>query len=323
MSRSCATSRIRATASSYPLLISPVYALFESLPDAYAALKVLNAVLMSLAAVPAYLLARRVVRDGLALLAALLAVALPSLAYTGTVMTENVFYPLFLVVTLVLVLVLERPTTTRVVLLFALLGLAFATRVQAVALLPAILIAPFVLSIFERRGLGSTISRVPLAVRSHRGSRRSCRWRSNSSAGARLRTSSAPTRRSTRRATTSVRFSSYLWWHVAELSLYVLVIPLAATIVLLGRARSLDRRLQAFPRGDGLVDGLPRSRRGRVRLAILRPNRGAEPLLRGASLLPSHCSPGSSAGHRALECLQRPQRSSPRYSSSPSPSIAS
>ena len=158
----------------YPLLISPVYALFESLPDAYAALKVLNAVLMSLAAVPAYFLARRVVRDALALLAALLAVALPSLAYTGTVMTENVFYPLFLVVTLVLVLVLERPTTTRVVLLFALLGLAFATRVQAVALLPAILIAPFVLSIFERRGLGSTISRFRSAVRSHGGSRRSC-----------------------------------------------------------------------------------------------------------------------------------------------------
>src|SRR5207342_881869 len=38
----------------------------------------------------------------------------------------------------------------------------------------------------------------------------------------------------------------YLWWHAIELSLYVLVIPLAATIVLLGRARSLDARLQAF-----------------------------------------------------------------------------
>jgi hypothetical protein len=38
----------------------------------------------------------------------------------------------------------------------------------------------------------------------------------------------------------------YLWWHVAELSLYVLVIPLAATIVLVGRARSLDAKLQAF-----------------------------------------------------------------------------
>ena len=71
-------------------------------------------------------------RRGLALLAALLAVALPSLAYTGTVMTENLFYPLFLVVALA---PRPRPRATEprggsrscVVLL----GLAFATRVQA------------------------------------------------------------------------------------------------------------------------------------------------------------------------------------------------
>jgi 4-amino-4-deoxy-L-arabinose transferase-like glycosyltransferase len=143
----------------YPLLISPVYALFESLPDAYAGVKALNAVVMSLAAVPAYFLARRVLRDGLALLAALLSVALPSLAYTGTVMTESVFYPLFLVVVLVLILVLERPTPGRVVLLFALLALAFATRVQAVALLPAIVLAPLLLAVFERRGIKATVSR--------------------------------------------------------------------------------------------------------------------------------------------------------------------
>ena len=36
----------------YPLLISPAYALFDALPDAYAAVKTLNALLMSLAAVP-------------------------------------------------------------------------------------------------------------------------------------------------------------------------------------------------------------------------------------------------------------------------------
>ncbi len=70
---------------------------------------------MSLAAVPAFFLARRVVRDGLALLAALMTIAIPSMAYTGTVMTENAFYPLFLVVALVLVLVLERPTPLLVV----------------------------------------------------------------------------------------------------------------------------------------------------------------------------------------------------------------
>ena len=54
----------------YSILISPAYALFDSLPDAYAAVKTLNALFMSLAAVPAYLLARRVLAPGLSLFAA-------------------------------------------------------------------------------------------------------------------------------------------------------------------------------------------------------------------------------------------------------------
>ena len=44
----------------YPLLLAPAYVLFDSLPDAYAAARTINAVAMSLAAIPAYLLARRV-----------------------------------------------------------------------------------------------------------------------------------------------------------------------------------------------------------------------------------------------------------------------
>ena len=229
----------------YPLLISPVYALFESLPHAYAGVKALNAVVMSLAAVPAFFLARRVMRDGVALLAALLAVALPSLAYTGTVMTENVFYPLFLVAVLVLVLVLERPTVGRVILLLALVALAFATRVQALALLPALLVAPLVLAVFERRGLRSIFSRF--------------RWLYGITVGLgviaigvqlvagrspqELLGAYSPVDEAGYDLGAALR---YLWWHVAELSLYVLVVPLAATIVLVGRARSVDGRLQAF-----------------------------------------------------------------------------
>ena len=47
----------------YPLLISPAYALFDHLTHAYAAVKTINALVMSLAAIPAYLLARRVSRS--------------------------------------------------------------------------------------------------------------------------------------------------------------------------------------------------------------------------------------------------------------------
>ena len=225
----------------YPLLISPVYVLFESLTDAYEGVKTVNALLMSLAAVPAFFLARRVVREGAALLAALMAVAIPSMAYTGTVMTETAFYPLFLLVALVLVIVLERPTPLRVSLLLLLVGLAYATRVQAVALAPAILVAPFVLALFERSSLRATVSRF--------------RWLYGIVAGAVLAVLVVQaTSGSLLGAYEPVRERSYgigealryLWWHVAELSLYVLVIPLAATIVLVAGARSLDARLQAF-----------------------------------------------------------------------------
>jgi hypothetical protein len=225
----------------YPLLISPVYALFDNLVDAYAGVKTLNAFVMSLAAVPAFFLARRVVRDGLALLAAVMTVAVPSMAYTGTVMTENPFYPLFLVVALVLVVALERPTPLSVAGLYALVGLAFATRVQAVALVPAILLAPLVLAVFERRGVRETISRF--------------RWLYGVAAAAVLAVLAiqlaagnllgayAPVGEQVYDLGEVLR---YLWWHIAELSLYVLVVPLAATIVLVARARSLDAKLQAF-----------------------------------------------------------------------------
>ena len=229
----------------YPLLISPAYTLFDGLPNAYAAVKAENALLMSLAAVPAFFLARRVARDGLALLAAVLTVAVPSLAYTGTVMTENAFYPLFLFVVLVLVIVLERPTPLWVILLLVLAGAAYATRVQAVALGPAILLSPLLLAIFEPRSLRSTISRF--------------RWLYGLVGGLAVAVlvgglvlghtpqdllgAYSPVGDRSYDVSDALR---YLWWHVAELALYVLVIPLAATIVLVGRARTLDARLQAF-----------------------------------------------------------------------------
>ena len=97
----------------YPALIAPAFGLFGSVPRAYAVAKDINAVVMSLAAIPAYLLARRLVAPRQALIAAFLSLAIPSLLYTGMLMTENAFYPLFLVTALVLVLTLERPTATR------------------------------------------------------------------------------------------------------------------------------------------------------------------------------------------------------------------
>jgi hypothetical protein len=229
----------------YPLLIAPAYLALDGLVEAYAAVKLINSVVMSLAAVAAYFLARRVVGTWLSLLAGLLAVAVPSLAYTGTVMTENVFYPLFLVVALVLVLVLERPTSLRVAILVGLVMLAFATRVQAATFVPATLLAPVALALLQGFGLRDVLRRfralygplaalgaLALVVRLVAG-------RSPQD----LLGAYEPVGDAEYELDEVLR---YLAWHVAELTLYLLVIPVAATVVLVARARSLDRPLQVF-----------------------------------------------------------------------------
>lgn len=121
----------------YPVAIAPAYALFHNLGDAWMAAKVTNAVLMSLAAIPAYFLGRRLLTQGWALVAATLTVAVPSTVYVSTITTESVFYPLFLCVALSIIRALERPSASRQLMAVGLVGLACLTRAQAVALLAA------------------------------------------------------------------------------------------------------------------------------------------------------------------------------------------
>jgi hypothetical protein len=130
----------------YPILIAPAWAAFKAVPDAYAAAKGINALVMSLAAVPAYFLARRVLGPWASLGAAALAVAIPSMVYTATLMTENAFYPIFLSVILAFVVWLDRPTPANTAFVLGMCLLAFLTRQQAIALLPALLTAPLLVA---------------------------------------------------------------------------------------------------------------------------------------------------------------------------------
>ena len=229
----------------YPILISPAYWFFDALPDAYAAVKTLNSLYMSLAAVPAYFLARRVLGQGLSLVAAALALALPSLAYTGTVMTENVYYPLFLTGALVLVLVLERPTLRRQLVLLAVVGVLFATRVQAVAFLPALVAAPLLLAWLGRRPLRGVLGQfrvlyavlaggaiLVLTLQLARGKSVTDLLGAYSVVGDR---SYDPE--------TVARFFLY---HLAELDLYLGVLPFAALVLLTALARRLEPTLAPF-----------------------------------------------------------------------------
>ncbi len=226
----------------YPVLISPAYAVFDSLTDAYAAVKAINSLVMSLAAVPTYFIARRVAGSTLALLAALLAVALPSLAYTATVMTENLYYPLTLVVVWATLVALARPTWLNAALVLVAVGLALATRSQAVALAAGIVFAPPVLAVVE----GSRLARiraswrlyalfggaaaVVLAAQVARGRSISGLLGAYGVVGDRSYEIGAVLR--------------YWLWHAEEMTLYLGVVPVAATLVLLAQARKLPVRLQ-------------------------------------------------------------------------------
>ena len=157
----------------YPLLLAPAYLLFDSLPDAYAAARTINAVVMSLAAIPAYLIARRLLPTGLSLLAAVLAVALPSLAYTGTLMSENAFYPAFLLAAWALLRALDEPTLQRQPVLLAACGVVTLVRVQGLAVVLAALTAPLLLRLVARRPLRPWVA----ALRRRRRRRRARRSR--------------------------------------------------------------------------------------------------------------------------------------------------
>jgi Dolichyl-phosphate-mannose-protein mannosyltransferase len=223
----------------YPILISPAYALFRSIPTVYTGIKVINSLLMSIAAVPAYLLARRVVSQWGALVVAVLTVAVPSTFYAGTIMTENGFYPIFLLVVLALVAALDAPSVPRVVPFLVALAVAYETRAQAVAVLAAALTAPLVASALARR---------PREALAHR-------WLYVLTAGAAAVAIAAELARghsirSLLGAYAAATHSSYgvgdvaqwLLWHLAELDLYVGVVPVLALVVLCARGRALSGR---------------------------------------------------------------------------------
>jgi len=119
----------------YPTLIAPVWALVDDRYVAYHVVLGLNALLMSFAAIPAYFLARLFVTRTPALLVALLTVLVPSLSYTGAVLTENAFYPLCLLSLLAVARAVRRPTLGAQALALLALGVLTLTRIQGAALL--------------------------------------------------------------------------------------------------------------------------------------------------------------------------------------------
>jgi hypothetical protein len=108
-----------------------------ALGTGYDLLQGLQALVMSLVAVPVYLWGRSLVSRRSALVAAALAVAAPGLTYAGLVMTEVLFYPLLLLAAWAAAEALARPTLRAQALLVLAVAAVAATRLQAIVLLPA------------------------------------------------------------------------------------------------------------------------------------------------------------------------------------------
>ena len=167
------------------------------------------------------------------------------MVYTAIVMTENAFYPVFLLATLALVTLLERPVGVRHAAFFAALALAYLTRTQAVVIAAAAVTAPFLIAAWTPRGFRTTLwsyrwlygilgSAVVLAVAAQ-----VVRGRQLTD----LLGAYAVVGESGYDVGKALHFFVY---HVAELDLYLGVIPFAVAIVLTVKARSLDRPLQVM-----------------------------------------------------------------------------
>jgi hypothetical protein len=116
-----------------PWLTAPAWWI-DSVPDAFAAVKYVQVLLMTGAIFPAYALARLVVSRPWALFAAVATVAAPALSYSSVLVEEPFAYPATALAFLLLVRAVAVPSLGRIALAAGGCGLAALMRSQLVAL---------------------------------------------------------------------------------------------------------------------------------------------------------------------------------------------
>ena len=216
----------------YPLLLAPVWALFDDVATAYGVAKAFNAFVLSLTAVPAYLLARRFMTDAHALVVAALSIAVPSMLYAGTLMTEVALYPAFVLSLFCMTAALERPSLAAQVGALSAIGLASSVKMLAAVLVPAYLAAIILFHWLETRRISELRARLSAYAPT---------WIAFSTLfvaaiGLPLMSGASPLEALGAYAVVlgHIDWAALPWWallHVAELDLYVAVIPFAATVL--------------------------------------------------------------------------------------------
>jgi hypothetical protein len=155
---------IRGGPAHFPAMLEPLAAapfwLFHDPLLAYRLTQAENALAMSLAAIPVYLLTRRLgLGTGLALVSAALAIASPDLFFVSFVLADPLAYPLALTALYAAVCALSRPTRLNQLAFIVLTVLTTLTRIQY-ALLPLVFIAGALA--VERGSFGSALRRFRL-----------------------------------------------------------------------------------------------------------------------------------------------------------------
>ena len=237
----------------YSTLVAPAW-LASAMNVTYGLAKAINVALMTLAAVPVYLWARRLVRPLLALVAAALTLMLPAQLYSGLLLTENAFFPAFLFALCAVAFALERPTVRRQLLAIGVVALPMVFRAQGLVLFAIFPLSILMFAAFEARSAGSARSFVD-AVRSF--------WPSIAIIGVlpvlyvapKLATGEAGEFLGAYAGVAKERYEwgdvvHWVYVHAAELSLVLGVAPLAAFLLLvalmLGKRYAATRAERAF-----------------------------------------------------------------------------
>ena len=147
---------IRGASAGFPALLQPMLTapawLLDDVESSFRVVQTVGALLMSLAAIPAFLLARRVgIGARAALAVAALAVLVPDLVYAAWVVAEPVAYPLVLAAVLAGTAALVRPGSRTQLAFLALAALAALARAQFVVLPLCFLAAVLAMGLRERR----------------------------------------------------------------------------------------------------------------------------------------------------------------------------
>jgi hypothetical protein len=147
---------VRGTSAHFPALLQPLLTapawFFDDVATSFRTIQLMNAVVMSLAAVAVFWLARRLgTGPWFSVALAAFTVAIPDMFYAGWILADPFAYPLVLAAVAAATATLDKPTSRAQLAFVAFAGLATFARVQYIVLPACFVAALVVIGVRERR----------------------------------------------------------------------------------------------------------------------------------------------------------------------------